>query len=522
MSTETVSHPLITEADGKGHARPAGLTWKPGSTASETDNLLAFSQPFADFRYLRDCITTRYAARLKMLSEYRPVAGAVLQALTETNDECRQRIIGDPVVRCAIDRSLAYFRFGASPEWQQQFEEILDMTLELLRAGRAVSLLNLGAKELRTEPEEHSAWIWTSERKEDVQTKVFLNIYHGYEGRRSMLVTPTDQEFQVLRRSLELLRRIIPQITHSAMEHVHLVGICDAAPEAQERTLPFTSFTTLSIPSTIFINRSVLSNCWSAAESILHEALHEKLYDFQHTHSLLRSGYSLNTSPKVHAVWNRPTGEGSQWPVCRSTFAFHVYTYLSEFFLRLTEKFPEVEPEFGPRKDFNPRVSARRCLDRAHHLSFHIRKLSQELGAAGVALVDWLTAYLQAADPNPPAPGSYLHLVLDLYEREGKQIVESKNSGDDREEKLQKMIHSEVLLAKQIASALDIPLSRPYPESAGEDAVERVKIARQWVYTLLQKVPHEKASMQITIGSETRFVGEAITDLVLKSGGAIA
>jgi len=224
------------------------------------------------------------------------------------------------------------------------------------------------------------------------------------------------------------------------------------------------------------------------------------------------------------AVWNRPAGEeGNRWPVCRSTFAFHVYTYLSEFFLRLAEKFPEVQPEFGPRKDFDPQVSARRSLDRAHHLGFHIRKQDQELGAAGRALVDWLNGYLEAADPHSPAPGAYLHLLLDLYEREGKQIVESKNGAEDREEKLEKMIGTEVFLARQIASALDIPLGAPpFPENAGGDAVERVKIGRQWVYKLLQKVPDEKASVQIPIGSETRFVGEAITDLVLKSGGAIA
>jgi hypothetical protein len=127
------------------------------------------------------------------------------------------------------------------------------------------------------------------------------------------------------------------------------------------------------------------------------------------------------------------------------------------------------------------------------------------------------------ADPHPPAPGAYLHLLLDLYEREGKQIVESRNGAEERKEELGKMICAEVSLARQIASALDIPLGAPpFPEDSRADPVERLKIGRQWICKLLQKVPDEKASVQIPIGSETRFVGEAITDLVLKSGGAIA
>jgi hypothetical protein len=68
-------------------------------------------------------------------------------------------------------------------------------------------------------------------------------------------------------------------------------------------------------------------------------------------------------------------------------------------------------------------TDSRRALERAHYLGENIQQLcGQELGPAGLSMVDWLTSILDVLDPAPPPPGSYLHLLFDLYQREAGNV----------------------------------------------------------------------------------------------------
>src|ERR1041385_6731304 len=182
----------------------------------------------------------------------------------------------------------------------------------------------------------------------------------------------------MLSSATRLLTQLLPKLTRSVLNHVHLLVVLQAADrkrwEDARCFLPFYSFSTSMIPGTVFLSKGILKNPWQAAESLLHEALHQKNNDLEQTHSMLRPDYTSEYSPRIPAPWNRShSDESNYWPVCRAVAAFHVYVHLALFFKAVEHRAGELEKRYGPLGQLDPVFAGRRALDRAHYLGNKIK-----------------------------------------------------------------------------------------------------------------------------------------------------
>ncbi|RKI05326.1 hypothetical protein [Corallococcus sp. AB038B] len=387
---------------------------------------LALMRPFGDGDYINGCTLGRYERQLAMLAPDVPAATAVLEALRAADPVGRTRTIGDPVFRSAVHKLLGHHRLHLPQPDAAECADLLRRTALLLAAPErsplaegVVALDRLGAAA-------HHGWIWREEREEDAFAHHFRALLHE---RVPHLIpaTPDARILDNLVRGAELLETLVPDLARSTLAHVQVVVVADVP--ARRPLMPgeepaFTSLTNPFILGTIFLAPNVLRNPWSAAEFLLHEGLHQKFMDLEHTHSMLRKGYSVDESPVINPPWHRVQLSGaSQWHVNRSISVTHVYTALALFFARARERAAELAPRFGPVDSAELELSLRQSFDRATYLGEKLMGARDELGVAGQRFLDWLNGLLRTFDPAPPPGGGYVHLLLDLYDREAREFA---------------------------------------------------------------------------------------------------
>jgi hypothetical protein len=502
---------------GSGVATGAELLATPENTIETFDEAIAAALPFADPGYLFNCTKKRYIDRLHLLREHIGIAGELADTLAERGDAQVKVAIGDPVIRAAINEGLAQIRFGRSTFTVRETEEIFEIALQQLRAAGRISVLQCGVPEpIRFRAEQPHGWFWTNERQEDAPTRFFRKLYGTLEEGKSVLATPTEEERENISRAIGLLKTVLPRVSASALEHVHLMCICDVPEQHVSKAVHFNSFTTIKVPGTIFLGRDLITDPWRTAEAILHESLHEKLYCFQHTHSLFAKEADVNVAPKVCSVWNRPTAQKNNWwPLSRAVFAFHVYVHLAVLFEAMQKHCARLESLFGPRSNYDLDKWKRRAFDRAHYLGHEISRHGQDLGPAGHALVSWLTALMSERDSAAPEPGSYVHLLLDLYDRETPQLAAklcSQSADVALHRELQRRIQAEQQLVGRILSTLN--LSAPATIQGAGDLSD-FQTARKKIRNSLCGISLSQCELQVSADPEAITVGKAVEALVL-------
>ncbi len=394
---------------------------------ADLERRLAYDRPFGDCHYIDDRTYVHYDRRLEMLGEYMPTARMALVALRSATAECRYRVVGDPAVRSMINSAVAYYKLSGPEISVEETEALLSIAARHLSENSRIAPLAIGApNSTRLGDQSYHAWVWCDERDEDFPAQRFRRLFYTQEAGRSALWTPNEDAQKMLVNGTRLLTALLPKLARSALNHVHLVVLLHIADRTlwndDRYRLPFDSFSTGIIPGTVFLSKVALKDVWNVAEYLLHEALHQKHHDLEHTHSMLRRGYSAADSPRIRALWNRCHSYNSnEWTVCRAVAAFHVYVHLALFFKELERRAPEMEERYGSLNGFNPALAARRAVDRAHYLGQRIKEVDNELGLAGQRFVDWLLEALVALDPHPAANDPTIHL-LDLYEAEVKEI----------------------------------------------------------------------------------------------------
>jgi hypothetical protein len=213
-----------------------------------------------------------------------------------------------------------------------------------------------------------------------------------------------------------LLERLLPSSSTSALSHTHVVALF--SPDGAWKTRCSSSEYWLS--GAIFLNRQLAANAWSVAEHLFHESLHQQMYDFRQAHSLLKEGFDRDDAPTITSLWNMPGSTNSNaWDVHRSLAAFHVYVHLALLSTLAEASVATLEGEFGSRR----MTSAKTAIVRARYLLEQLRgPFWDELGAAGKRFVEWFGAVLSAVDQSPPPSGARMHLLLDRYRREAKEV----------------------------------------------------------------------------------------------------
>ena len=380
---------------------------------------LAEHRAFGDVPYIHKHLHLCFERGLGKLSGDLPVAGQLLDALSRAGDHARYRVIGDTVVRCAITHALTRFETGDA--WclpLEECEEVFRATLRHLEEGHSGGPLETGVTPVaRLGPEPFHGWIWTEEHSGDVFGRSFRHVIEDNHGRP--LCTPDADELNMLAKGAELLGVLLPALSSSALAHTHVVAVFARDGKSAGRG----SSSQFNIGGTIFLTRNGLKDPWWAAEHLLHESLHQKMYDFRRGHTLLNPDFARDDAPRVCSLWNEPSKEYN-WDTHRAIAAFHVYVHLALLSAVAERREPTLAERYGRLEGM---AGSQTAIERAYYLGEQIKKLCwQELGLAGHVFIDWLCAVLDTLldclDVSPPPENSSLHLLLDRYRREARKV----------------------------------------------------------------------------------------------------
>ena len=386
---------------------------------------LVENRPFGDSAYILDQLETTFKRRLNRIACHLPIAEQLLVALERADSYTRYRVIGNTVIRCAVQHAHTTLEsdtpYGLPiPECEEIFEE----TIRHLDLGKAGTPFENGSTSLnRLGPEPYHAWIWSEEYPNDIFGRSFRYLLNHDYG--ESLCTPNSDEIAMLMKGEQLLQVLLPRLTRSALGHAHLVGCFPDVGFWKGKV----SSSQIRMGGIIFLSRHLLVDPWCVAEHLLHESLHQKLYDFRHGHSLLNPNFSSADSPKICSLWNADElSKANHWDAHRAFAAFHVYVQLALLAEVAEQRAGELENMFG---SFRGMVESRKALDRAYYLGEQLKEVCwNELGLAGRRFRDWLMSVLDFLSPSPPSKGAYVHLFLDLYQREANMVHSVLQQGE--------------------------------------------------------------------------------------------
>ncbi len=440
-----------------------------------------------------------------------PAAGELLDNLSAAGPYAQYRAIGDTVVRCAVQHAQTQIETGAQYGLPlDQCEEIFAETSKLMKSGSCGPLGSGLVERLGPEP---LGWIWSEERPADVFTRALKCVvernYHGG------LCTPDREELAMLRRGCKLLSELLPRLAGSALRHVHLIAVFPDTGTWVGKA----SSSEFRISGTVFLSRKMLVNPWLVAEHLLHEALHQQMYDFRQGHTFLEPNFRRPGAPLITSLWNIP--DSNRWDVHRAIAAFHVYVHLG--FLAMVAEATEgaYAAEYGPRK----MIKARTAVGRAHYLAEQLYEVCwQELGLAGERFVEWYRSVLELLDSDPAPHGAYIHLLLERYLLEVRHVellVKRKGAFSGLEESLRAIAEDEIKTVRRVLAELnrDVDLSRCEEAPAGdnnETPEARFARVRAVIAQIILGVSRDGYTL-----SEQRVADEIFRNMVERSSQAL-
>jgi|GEM_PF-785283 Predicted O-methyltransferase len=381
------------------------------------EEALVQHKAFGDSAYIITQLEVAHRRRLERISSDVPVAGQLLEAFDRADSYTRYRIAGNTVIRCAVQH--AHFQLESNEQYGlpiPECEKVFEATIRHLESGKSGTPFENGSVSLeRLGAEPHYGWVWTEEYPDDVFGRSFRHILKQEYG--DSLCTISSDELAMLIKGKQLLEDLLPSLACSALGHAHLIGCFPDVGFWKGKV----SSSQIRMGGTIFLNRQMLMNPWCVAEHLLHESLHQKLYDFRHGHSLLDPDFSSAEPPRVCSLWNaQELNKANYWDTHRAFAAFHVYIQLSLLAIMAEQRSEKLEEKYGPYRGL---IESRKALERARYLGEKLKELClEELGVAGKRLLDWLMSVLDFLDPAPPPKGAYIHLLLDLYQREANRV----------------------------------------------------------------------------------------------------
>ncbi|MGW4959064.1 hypothetical protein ACWEPL_17710 [Nonomuraea sp. NPDC004186] len=140
-------------------------------------------------------------------------------------------------------------------------------------------------------------------------------------------------------------------------------------------------------PKLIFVNVSALRNVYDAAESILHESLHQKLFDIGLARTIFRPGYVDAESHTIPIPWSGDELRVRQFSADRAISAYHVYVHQTLLYLALLTRrrsYAEPDPEILHR------TAVAWARAREFRRGLHGDGARTELGEDGLAFLHWL------------------------------------------------------------------------------------------------------------------------------------
>jgi hypothetical protein len=399
--------------------------------ALDLDVMAATGAPFGDSDYIHDELHALCYRRLERIADRLPLASELAQALAGADRAQRIRFLGHPSAKIAIQHAFREV-VGHTPtivpfaDCTRVLERMLCQLQLNYQSPRGRDCLLSGFDCVG--PHAYHPYIWCDDNSDDPFRSVFRRVVH--EHFEDAVASGNSATATALQRGIALLEEVVPRMTRSALSHVQIIALFPAR-KSWRKTGSCSQF---SLSGAVFLQLDSLEDPWWVAEHLLHEALHQKLYDIRITHSLIARESLLESSSDDGATpttagtiaeppWNRldPT-RFSQWPLSRVMAALHVYAHLAIFGDAADRKLADLERKFGIRgKGPKGLVSSRAAFQRAWFLLDSMREcFSHELGPAGELLGEWANQCLDLLGPEPSRPRVRLRSSLDRYQREAR------------------------------------------------------------------------------------------------------
>ncbi|MGC5566625.1 aKG-HExxH-type peptide beta-hydroxylase [Streptomyces sp. FR-108] len=403
---------------------------------ARADSLLCADQQFGDSAAIGERNLARFRLGLTMLARHDGEAADVLRETAAAPDERLRPLLYDPVLRNCFEVDLAqldsgrlerssfgaYMSSNVSDSVSGQVSGSAsghvagDLAGDPGAAPPTGTSYRMGPCEALTNPHQHAwpglgdAWILTEPAPHGDAQAMFagrlMELYRSALGdaAAAVPVDPTDGERAVLHEGAELLAALLPAAGAGVLGHVTVVGFTER--ESEEGPLQSMSGGD-PLPSTVLLSPDRCASPWLAAESLLHEGAHLKLFDALRAGSVVK-----NATARVPIPWRI-----GSWTVIRVFVALHFYVHLLVFQAAAATAGEAVRERFGPPPppedldEPSPGTPAalsgqyRTSAERARYLAECVLALPDEaLTENGHRFARWLLTALRLVDEDAPRP----------------------------------------------------------------------------------------------------------------------
>jgi hypothetical protein len=361
------------------------------------DEELAYAPPVGLSEPVINARTSYYGLLLDVCSADDQGSAALASALARATDEVRTSVLASSTLRAHLNARLRE-RKGEEVEVSPA---LLGALTERVDAGwPAKPFESPAAIPLLPEDPSVRTWLWI-DSSDDVGAAELQRLYqtelrYGSDAKDVALRSPDERMQRMVESGIQLLALLMPSVSREMLAHVNLIAIVDYIDPRRrvgiERPDLFESGSNDSVPGVLFLSPNALRTSWNAAEAILHEACHQKVFDTACVDTVYREDYLSATSERITALWNVPTPENPiEWTVDRALIACHVYAHLAVFFCACGASRQVLEATYGELGAQSPERAFRRASDRAQYLGRQLLGPARhELGSSGRTWIQWL------------------------------------------------------------------------------------------------------------------------------------
>ncbi|MER6690690.1 aKG-HExxH-type peptide beta-hydroxylase [Streptomyces minutiscleroticus] len=401
--------PASSSTGSAGSPEPAGT---PSATdaVARADALLSADGQFGDSAAIAERNLARFRLGLTMLARHYAEGAEVLRATAAAPDERLRPLLYDPVLRNCFEVDLVELergRLDRSSFAAYVGDGAADPSADAPSSTGPCEAL--AHPHLRAWPGLGDAWVLTEPApRNDAQKKLgerLMELYRDALGSGAAApVRPTDEVMAGLRAGADLLATLLPSSGAGVLGHVTVVGFTHR--ESEEGPLQSMSGGD-PLPSAVLLAPERCASPWLAAESLLHEGAHLKLFDALRTGSLV-----ANPTERVPIPWRI-----GSWTLIRVFVALHFYVHVLAFRAAAAAAGEAVRERFGAPPSVeeidepSPGTPAaqdgtyRTAAERARHLAECVLSLPDEaLTENGRRFARWLLAALRLVDAEAPEP----------------------------------------------------------------------------------------------------------------------
>ena len=260
------------------------------------EEVLARHRGFGDSVYPHEQMRDAHETYLTSVADRMSAAGRMLTVLEGAGAEERFRVLGSTVVRCAIHHAHSQLHGEGSVCLPlERCSAILDAATDLLAAG-PVGCLPLDAattRSLRVGRRASDGAAWRMPTTDNILSSAFCELVRQNYG------VPAGADRVDLVRVRTGVGVIVPQCRQRPESRSPGCRVPEQGPGRG-----IGSSSQFRLTGTIFLSRELLDDPWTVAEQILHESLHQKLYDFRFGHKMLRPGEAGSPPALVRSPWN--------------------------------------------------------------------------------------------------------------------------------------------------------------------------------------------------------------------------